>query len=81
MSILIDAMPMKAGRLIAKIVMDSHNKAVVQVHVYLWAGPLAINTNHGSGEAIRTGSDPVNAPVIVDGLCQCDLAASKQKNG
>ena len=69
MPILVDAMPVKAGRLIAKVVMYGDDKTIVQVDVYLWAWPLAIDANHWPRKSIRTSSDPVYAPIIVDGLC------------
>jgi hypothetical protein len=46
MPILVDAMPVKASRLIAKVVMYGDNKTIVQVDVYLWTWPLAIDADH-----------------------------------
>ena len=59
--------------------MDSNNKSIIQVDVDLWAWPLTIYPNHWPRKAIRTSSNPVNTPVVIDGLCKHNLAASEQK--
>ncbi len=73
-------MPMKTGRLVAKVVVDVDDEEVSKVNVYLRTGPLAIDANDRPGESIvRVPVDPVNAPIVGDGLCQCKLAAAAQQ--
>ena len=70
MTILIDSVPMKTGRLIAKVVVDVDDEVVSQVDVYLRTRPLAIDPNDRPGKGpIRVPVDPVDAPVVCDGLC------------
>ena len=71
---------MKAGWLIAKIIVDGDNEIVSKVHVYLRTRPLAIDPNDRPGESsVGIRSDPVNAPIVLDDLCECKLAAAQQK--
>ena len=80
MAILVDSMPMKAGGLVAKVVVDGDNQVVSEVNVYLRTRPLAIDADDRPGESsIRISSDPVNAPVVLDNLGECKLAAAQQK--
>ena len=80
MPILVESMPMKASRLVAKIVVDVDNKVVSEINVYLRAWPLTINPNDRPWESsIGVPGDPVNAPVIGHGLCHCKLARGQQK--
>ena len=53
---------------------------VSKVNVYLRTWPFAIDPNDRPGESsIRIPIDPVNAPVVLDDLCDCKLAAAQQK--
>ena len=71
---------MKTSRLVAKVVVDVDDEEVSKVNIYLRTGPLAIDANDRPGESIvRVPVDPVNAPIVRDGLCQCKLAAAAQQ--
>lgn len=79
MPILVQPMPMKAGRLITKIVIDGDNEVVSKVNVNLRTRPFAIYPNDGSRESsIRIPVDPINTPVVLDNLGECKLAAAQQ---
>lgn len=71
---------MKAGRLVAKIVVDGDNKMVSEINVYLRTWPFAIDPDDRARESsVRVPVDPVYAPVILDNFCECKLAAAQQK--
>ena len=80
MTILVESMPMKAGRFVAKVVVDGDNKVVSEVNVYLRTRPFTIDPNGRSRKSsIGIHVDPVNAPVVLDDLCECKLTAAQQK--
>lgn len=60
------AVPVEAGRLVAKGIVDMDHEPVAQVDVNSWTWPLAIDANHRPREAIRTCSHPGDVPVIGD---------------
>lgn len=66
MTILIDAVPMKASRLIAEIVVNSHDESIVQIDINLGTRPLTVDANDGTGKSVRASSDPVYAPIVFD---------------
>lgn len=71
---------MKAGGLVAKVVVDGYHKVVSEVNIYLRTGPFAIDPDDRPGESsIRIPVDPVNAPIVLDDLGECELAATQQK--
>lgn len=53
---------------------------VSKVNVYLRTWPFAIDPNDRSRKcSIGVPIDPVNAPVVLDNLGECKLAAAQQK--
>lgn len=60
--------------------MDGDNKVVSKINVNLRTRPFAIDPNDRSRESsIGIPVDPVNAPVVLDNLGECKLAAAQQK--
>jgi hypothetical protein len=62
------AVPVDSRGLVSKTVVDINDELVAQVHVDLWAGPLAIDTNDWAFKPIRGGINPSEVPVQVDVL-------------
>lgn len=58
--------PVDRRGLVSKTVVDIDDELVTQVHVDLWAGPLAIDTNDWAFKPIRGSINPSQIPVQVD---------------
>ena len=71
---------MKAGRFVSKVVVDGDNEVVSEVNVYLRTWPFTIDPNgRPRKSSIGIHVDPVNAPVVLDDLCERKLTAAQQK--
>ena len=80
MPILVEPMPVKAGRLVAKVVVNGDDKVVSEVNIYLRTRPFTIDSDDRTGKSsIGIPVDPVDAPIILDDLCECKLAAAQQQ--
>ena len=79
-SSLIDAMPMKACRLITQVIGDGHDQPVSFVDIDLRTWPLAVDANDWPREAIRTRSDPIDTPVIFHCSRRSTQAIAKGQN-
>lgn len=81
-AILVEAMPVDAGGLVAQPVVNIDNQSVSDIHINLGAGPLVVDTDHRSLESVWGGIDPGDVPVKIDVLGRYQLGgqASQEKN-
>ena len=80
MAILIQSVPMKAGRFIAKIIVDCNDQSITQVDIYLRTGPFPIDAYDRTSESIWTGSNPINAPIVSDDFGPDNLNANEEQD-
>ena len=65
---LMDAMPMKTGRLVPKAVVYLDDQTVAHGDIYLWTRELAVDANHSPRVPIWSRSSPRNVPIVVNDL-------------